>query len=497
MAYGETGENTRQDAGRVADAGKTAAKAGTAAAKKIKAAKAGAKAGKKAAGKAVSHAGGLFLLKWKLIILGVFFLFMLLVGIIASIPSLIGNVLIHQNDPEALSDQQDITYYGTYEEDMEKFTATADRAREVVVGILNEAYSSAYSSLSSAASANGWVFDGEPAAVTEQTTDESMVILYSTYSASMKNALSDEAFDYYQETSAIDDMAEKLRALKGQKSTDAPYGNRIHGADFMRDENGAVIVTEVEVAPAYTDEETGISYDAEYEYQVTPIIFNVDIDDVSQAAFSVDMTAIYDEEANPYNTYADVVTDMSYSIGTIIFGEDFWDGADVFFPGLLGVPDDFIVNTAYSQVGQVGGRPYWSWYGFGSRVEWCACFVSWCADQCGYLEAGIIPRYSSCADAVSWFKSEHRWQARRTGYKPKPGDIIFFDWADDYGRRDGKPNHTGIVMSFENGTVYTVEGNSGDRVKTKSYSVNSLNILGYGTPDYPEPVEEEAEEGVA
>ena len=35
-----------------------------------------------------------------------------------------------------------------------------------------------------------------------------------------------------------------------------------------------------------------------------------------------------------------------------------------------------IVAIALSQVGNVGGQPYWSWYGFNSRVEWCACFVT-------------------------------------------------------------------------------------------------------------------------
>ena len=41
-----------------------------------------------------------------------------------------------------------------------------------------------------------------------------------------------------------------------------------------------------------------------------------------------------------------------------------------------------IVLVAKAQVGNVGGEIYWSWYGFSERVEWCACFVSWCADQC-------------------------------------------------------------------------------------------------------------------
>ncbi|MBS4860895.1 MAG: CHAP domain-containing protein, partial [Eubacterium limosum] len=59
--------------------------------------------------------------------------------------------------------------------------------------------------------------------------------------------------------------------------------------------------------------------------------------------------------------------------------------------------DGEIVTVALSQVGNVGGEPYWSWYGFGSRVEWCACFVSWCANECGYIEAGVIPKFAACA----------------------------------------------------------------------------------------------------
>lgn len=62
-----------------------------------------------------------------------------------------------------------------------------------------------------------------------------------------------------------------------------------------------------------------------------------------------------------------------------------------------------IVEVALTQLGNVGGEPYWSWYGFDSRVEWCACFVSWCAEQCGYLESGIIPKYSLCSDGVNGF----------------------------------------------------------------------------------------------
>jgi len=77
-----------------------------------------------------------------------------------------------------------------------------------------------------------------------------------------------------------------------------------------------------------------------------------------------------------------------------------------------------IVAVAISQIGNVGGQPYWSWYGFESRVEWCACFVSWCANECGYIEAGLIPKFAGCqSEGVDWFKACNLWKDR--GFTPK------------------------------------------------------------------------------
>ena len=136
-----------------------------------------------------------------------------------------------------------------------------------------------------------------------------------------------------------------------------------------------------------------------------------------------------------------------------------------------------IVEVALTQIGNEGGQPYWSWYGFDSRVEWCACFVSWCADQCGYIDSGLIPKFAGCIDGANWFKSNNRWNDRN--YEPKAGDIIFFDWEGD-----GTTDHVGIVEKCENGTVYTVEGNSSDACKQRQYAVGSSNIYGYGIPAY-------------
>lgn len=135
---------------------------------------------------------------------------------------------------------------------------------------------------------------------------------------------------------------------------------------------------------------------------------------------------------------------------------------------------DAIVDVALTQVGNVGGEPYWSWYGFTNHVEWCACFVSWCADQCGYLDSGTYPKFSGCVFGMQWFQQRGLWLDGSA--EPTPGMLIFFDWAT----QDGVPDHVGIVEKVENGMVYTVEGNSRDMCRQKQYSLGSGVILGYG-----------------
>ena len=136
-----------------------------------------------------------------------------------------------------------------------------------------------------------------------------------------------------------------------------------------------------------------------------------------------------------------------------------------------------IVEVALTQLGNEGGQPYWSWYGFEGRVEWCACFVSWCADECGYIDTGVIPKFAGCVLGSQWFKDRGQWQDG--SFEPSAGHIIFFDWEGD-----GETDHVGIVECVENGTVYTVEGNSGDTCRQNSYAIGSSVIYGYGIPAY-------------
>lgn len=135
-----------------------------------------------------------------------------------------------------------------------------------------------------------------------------------------------------------------------------------------------------------------------------------------------------------------------------------------------------IVEIAKAQIGNIGGRKYWEWYGFDSRVEWCACFVSWCAEQSGDLNV-TIPRFSGVDYGMAWYKEKGDW--RDSDYIPSSGDIIFFDW--DY---DNDPDHVGIVEKVEGNNVYTIEGNSKDRCRNKKYSLNYKSIIGYGTTNF-------------
>ena len=178
-----------------------------------------------------------------------------------------------------------------------------------------------------------------------------------------------------------------------------------------------------------------------------------------------------EEMADKYNFNADQRKQLSELLAEEI--NSLW--SQVLY-GISG-GDGEIVTVALSQVGNIGGQPYWSWYGFDGRVEWCACFVSWCANECGYIDSGVIPKFAGCVLGSQWFKDRGQWQDG--SFTPEAGQIIFYDWEGD-----GETDHVGIVERVENGTVYTVEGNSGDACRQRSYPIGSSVIYGYGIPAY-------------
>lgn len=149
-------------------------------------------------------------------------------------------------------------------------------------------------------------------------------------------------------------------------------------------------------------------------------------------------------------------------------------GADVRDLELTGEGSTDMVMVAASQIGNEGGELYWRWYGFSAHVDWCAVFVSWCADQAGLIDNGSMPKFAVCDDGIRWFIEKGRWFNRNI--EPKSGMIIFFDWDGD-----GWSDYVGIVEQCENGLIYTIEGNSGDVCMRRCYPYGSGTIAGYGS----------------
>ena len=114
--------------------------------------------------------------------------------------------------------------------------------------------------------------------------------------------------------------------------------------------------------------------------------------------------------------------------------------------------------------------------------SWCSGFASAVAIACGATD--IIPTEVSCYYHVKAFKSMGIW-VENDAYVPSPGDYIFYDWQDSgKGDNSSTPDHVGIVEKVENGRVYTIEGNSGDSCRERSYPLGYYEILGYGIPAY-------------
>ena len=139
----------------------------------------------------------------------------------------------------------------------------------------------------------------------------------------------------------------------------------------------------------------------------------------------------------------------------------------------IGEGNAAMVVVAQSQIGNVGGAPYWSWWGYNDRVEWCTIFVSWVADQCGYIETGVLPKAENVNVLIDWFVSHNQWLGRE--YVPLPGDLVFFDWNGD-----NRCDHVGIVEYCENSIVFTIEGNTADSCDRRQYPSTNPAIVGYG-----------------
>lgn len=117
-------------------------------------------------------------------------------------------------------------------------------------------------------------------------------------------------------------------------------------------------------------------------------------------------------------------------------------------------------------------NPGWNQY-----TPWCACFLSWAADQQKASINGDPPSFANVDIGMKGFKESGMWRER--GAAPIPGDYVFFDWD---GGTD--PDHVGAVLCVKDGFLYTIEGNSGGKVAVQRYPKNDPRIVGYGVLDW-------------
>lgn len=137
----------------------------------------------------------------------------------------------------------------------------------------------------------------------------------------------------------------------------------------------------------------------------------------------------------------------------------------------------------------IGGKGYFSeWYignyadnpGWNQYTPWCACFLSWAADQQKASINGAPPRFADVDKGMASFKESGKWRnPNDANNMPIPGDYVFFDWDGD---RD--PDHVGAVLCVKDGYLYTIEGNSGGKVAVNRYPLSNSSvdkrIMGYG-----------------
>ncbi|WP_433501256.1 CHAP domain-containing protein [Sphaerimonospora sp. CA-214678] len=163
-------------------------------------------------------------------------------------------------------------------------------------------------------------------------------------------------------------------------------------------------------------------------------------------------------------------------------------------------PQD-VLQLAASQVGITensagGGTKFHDWYMNSPRAletlardggtlkgyanaPWCDMFVSWVGEQ-----LGIGPVMGSDAYTVqhaAWFAKHGRW-----GNTPEPGAVVFFDWSG--GKAIGGIDHVGFVVRDNgNGTIETIEGNTGDGGAVEQRTRSKGYVAGYGYPLYTAP----------
>lgn len=309
-----------------------------------------------------------------------------------------------------------------------------------------------------AGSSFGIFFSGEDNG-TGQTIRTAIAQINQEYQDRLEEIKDSHTFDTL-EISGSQAVWKEVLAIYAVKTTTDPEGQEVASMDNEKLGLLAEIFWEMNQLDAIVETHTdSIESETSVETEVTVLIITV------THKTALEMTQVLNFDSNQKEQLQELLSPEF---------DDLWN--ELLYGVTLGSGNGNLVAVAQSQVGNVGGAPYWSWYGFSSRVEWCAIFVSWCADQCGLLDSGALPKFSGVGTGVNWFQSRDQWLPGSA--IPEPGMLIFFKW---YGSDSLIADHVGIVEKFENGRVYTIEGNSNDMVRRNSYPVGCGEIIGYGS----------------
>lgn len=138
-------------------------------------------------------------------------------------------------------------------------------------------------------------------------------------------------------------------------------------------------------------------------------------------------------------------------------------------------------NFIVREDGSVQGYTrYGDWYGM-PYEEWCAMFVSFCMEYAKIPE-GNFPHAANC---TRWIEKLIYFGAYEDAkdYEPQPGDLVFFNWEKEEDREPYESDHVGIVERVTDSTIYTIEGNSGLKVRRCEYARNDWQIIGYANTE--------------
>ena len=162
----------------------------------------------------------------------------------------------------------------------------------------------------------------------------------------------------------------------------------------------------------------------------------------------------------------------------------------IYNPAVKGMTDKLseFLRVAESHVGENGDWTY-KISGLSKGQPWCAAFINACAKTVGGLVNVMIPQTYGAGDVPRigvhnkwglWIEGPHKGNI----VTPQPGDMILFRWQSYSGVDTYYSDHIGVVKEVSNNIVYTIEGNSGNRVSKREYSIGNRCINGYYRPNW-------------